>query len=194
MQIIHSNKYLCRQGKYVYQVVPRITLGCDWYINGLLQERRNSIANAMELSLSCTNPLTCTCVPEAVIKGRDNSLHPTDTVGWNYLSLPLISASESQILIWVRSQNCGCIVTWFCYQLIAKPGNKTAAVLWPDPYVKQTVFVITMVVSPTTKCWLDTDYSAKWVTSCSRVQWVYHQAPSHNLNPYWPRFATQYGI
>ena len=23
--------------------------------------------------------------------------------------------------------------TWFCYQLIAKPGNKTATVLWPDP-------------------------------------------------------------
>ena len=28
---------------------------------------------------------------------------------------------------------CGCLVTWFCYQLIAKPGNKTATVLWPDP-------------------------------------------------------------
>ena len=26
--------------------------------------------------------------------------------------------------IWVRSQRCGCFVTWFCYQLIAKPGNK----------------------------------------------------------------------
>ena len=26
------------------------------------------------------------------------------------------------------------IVTWFCYQLIAKPGNKTTAVPWPDPY------------------------------------------------------------
>ena len=29
----------------------------------------------------------------------------------------------------------GCLVTWFCYQLMAKPGNKTAAVLWPDPYI-----------------------------------------------------------
>ena len=28
-------------------------LGC---IDGLVQERRNSIANAMELGLSCTNP------------------------------------------------------------------------------------------------------------------------------------------
>ena len=37
--------------------------------------------------------------------------------------------------IWVRSQNCGCLVTWFRYQLIAKPGNRTATVLWPDPYV-----------------------------------------------------------
>ena len=25
-------------------------------------------------------------------------------------------------------------ITWFCYQSIAKPGNKTAAVSWPDPY------------------------------------------------------------
>ena len=36
--------------------------------------------------------------------------------------------------IWVRSRNCSCLVTWFCYQLIAKPGNKMAAVSWPDPY------------------------------------------------------------
>ena len=36
--------------------------------------------------------------------------------------------------IWVRSWRCSCLVTWFCYQLIAKPGNKTAAPLWPDPY------------------------------------------------------------
>ena len=33
----------------------------------------------------------------------------------------------------VRSRNCGCLVTRFCYQLIAKPGNMTAAVSWADP-------------------------------------------------------------
>ena len=38
--------------------------------------------------------------------------------------------------IWVRSRNCSYLVTWFCYQLIAKPGNKTATVPWPDPYWK----------------------------------------------------------
>ena len=36
--------------------------------------------------------------------------------------------------IWVRSWKFGCLVTWFCYHLIEKPGNKTAAVSWPDPY------------------------------------------------------------
>ena len=43
-------------------------------------------------------------------------------------------ARASATMIWVRSRNCGCLVTWFCYQLIAKPGNKTAAVSWPDSY------------------------------------------------------------
>ena len=39
------------------------------------------------------------------------------------------------ICIWVRSQNWGCLVTWFCYQLIPKPVNKTATVSWPDPFI-----------------------------------------------------------
>ena len=37
--------------------------------------------------------------------------------------------------IWVKSPNCGCLVTWFYYQLIAKPGNKTATVPWLDPHI-----------------------------------------------------------
>ena len=36
----------------------------------------------------------------------------------------------------IRSRNCDCLVTRLCYQLIAKPGNKTAAVSWPDPYIQ----------------------------------------------------------
>ena len=33
----------------------------------------------------------------------------------------------------VTKLQCSCLVTWFCYQLIAKPGNNTAAVsvTWP---------------------------------------------------------------
>ena len=36
--------------------------------------------------------------------------------------------------IWVRSWRCACHVTWFCYQMIAKPGNKTGPPSRPDPY------------------------------------------------------------
>ena len=32
---------------------------CTWYIDGLVQERRNSSALAMELRLSCNNPSIC---------------------------------------------------------------------------------------------------------------------------------------
>ena len=35
------------------------------------------------------------------------------------------------MFFWIRSRNCSCLVTWFCCQLIAKPGNKAAAVSWP---------------------------------------------------------------
>ena len=50
------------------------------------------------------------------------------------ISFYLNQLPNSLQYIWVRSWNCGCLVTWFCYQLIAKPGNKTASVLWSDPY------------------------------------------------------------
>ena len=39
-----------------------------------------------------------------------------------------------RFVIWVRSWRCGSLFTWFCYHLIAKPGNKTAAPSWSDPY------------------------------------------------------------
>ena len=35
--------------------------------------------------------------------------------------------------IFAKPGRCSCLVTWLCYHLIAKPGNKTAAPLWPDP-------------------------------------------------------------
>ena len=33
-----------------------------------------------------------------------------------------------------RSWRCGWLVTWFCYHLIAKLGDKTATPSWPEPY------------------------------------------------------------
>ena len=50
-----------------------------------------------------------------------------------YQSLP-----NFKILVWVRSWKCGSLVTWFFDQLIAKPGNTTAASPWPDPLYDNT--------------------------------------------------------
>ena len=63
-------------------------------------------------------------------------------------SLTTLSSVATQFCIWVRSWNCSCLVTWFCYQLIAKPGNKTAAVQWPDPYLC-TWFIFGTVIDTT---------------------------------------------
>ena len=44
--------------------------------------------------------------------------------------------------IWVRSWRCGCLATWFCCQMTAKPGSKTVAPSWPDPSYAQGFAVI----------------------------------------------------
>ena len=43
----------------VYEVISFLLI--QEYFDGLVQERRNSIANALELRLSCTNPLILCC-------------------------------------------------------------------------------------------------------------------------------------
>ena len=52
------------------------------------------------------------------------------------------------VYIWVRPQRCGCLVTWFCYYLIAKPGNMTATPSWPDPYAFTHSFTHFSTLSP----------------------------------------------
>ena len=49
--------------------------------------------------------------------------------------------------IWVRSWNWGCLVTWFCYQMIAKPGNKTASASWPDPHEYECIIILTLPIN-----------------------------------------------
>ena len=46
--------------------------------------------------------------------------------GWKSLTSAislLMNDEKCKYLTWVRSQRCACLVTWFCYHLIAKPGN-----------------------------------------------------------------------
>ena len=69
--------------------------------------------------------------------------------------LPKVSISYSKydcvqlysLYIRVRSRRCGCLVTWFCYHLIAKPGNKTATPAWPDPYNVSIIIIDSSVIS-----------------------------------------------
>ena len=63
------------------------------------------------------------------------SLTTAQIVTWTVQITRWANVDPGLFCIWVRSRNCGCLDTWFCYQLIAKPGNKTATVSWPDPYI-----------------------------------------------------------
>ena len=69
----------------------------------------------------------------------------------HYISQCRPSSVSSVVSLWVRSRNCGCLVTWFCYQVIAKPGNKTVAHSWPDPY----------------QHWSATQEA--WISKCNRI-------------------------
>ena len=56
-------------------------------------------------------------------------------------------------LIWVKSQRCSCLVTWFFYQMIAKPGDKKAAPSWPDPYQDDVMIYFTNCISQDLCTW-----------------------------------------
>ena len=61
---------LIKPEKYAGQ--NHVHIWCETlYIDGLMQERCNSIANALELRLSCTDPSTCsTCIYKLVISDK----------------------------------------------------------------------------------------------------------------------------
>ena len=51
-----------------------------------------------------------------------------------------VATSQRPQMLRGRSRNCDCLVILLSidsYQLIAKPGNKTATISWPDPYRSQ---------------------------------------------------------
>ena len=52
----------------------------------------------------------------------------------HYPSLANHFSSQITYLYGWGHETVAVLLTWFCYQLIAKPGDKTAAVSWPDPY------------------------------------------------------------
>ena len=88
------------------------------------------------VSISCIWYYThCMCSADAYKTIFVLTLH-LETLEW----ILIYRASMVLQCIWVGSRRCSCLVTWFCYQLIAKPGNKTATPPWPNPYMKTIVY------------------------------------------------------
>ena len=86
-----------------------------------MEAEYTNVSNNVDLSVlnkkECRPSIVCASTPISFCILKWESLRP-----------------EPVFYIWVRSRNCDSLVTWFCYQLIAKTGNKTATVSWPDPY------------------------------------------------------------
>ena len=94
--------------------------------------------------------------------------------------------------MWGRSWNGSCLVAWFWYQLIAKPGNKTASVVQSElilstPNLHYTIFMSRLIrSSPTTSCisllfvlgsclwWVPNDKGNGWGLVCPSVDGLYH--------------------
>ena len=64
--------------------------------------------------------------------GQTELIDLTEVVVPHWFRMP--NWEMGYFMIWIRWCRCACLVTWFCYHLIAKPGNKTGTPLWPDPY------------------------------------------------------------
>ena len=61
---------------------------------------------------------------------------------------------------------CACLVTWFCYQMIAKPGNKTGPPSWPDPYIAKAIVLLFSV------CGHCLDSQMATLIGACRIQWA----------------------
>ena len=71
MRFVFCHVFCCDfvQSNFIYIVQDYfIGTGAILQFDGLVQERRNSIANALELRLSCTNPLNYANASEATLK------------------------------------------------------------------------------------------------------------------------------
>ena len=62
-------KWSLDQGQPQYTFMSLYMFIWSLCIDGLMQERRNSIANTLELRLSCTNPSICTIHPNNYAEG-----------------------------------------------------------------------------------------------------------------------------
>ena len=60
-----------------------------------------------------------------------HTVHVVSSAPWKLMGAEIICRNRINM---DQVTKLRCLVTWFCYQMIAKPGNKTATPLWPDLY------------------------------------------------------------
>ena len=77
------------------------------------------------------------------ISQPDHSGHGvhTDIYLWYFTLCCISKLFICTTALWVRSRRWACLVTWFCYHLIAKPGDKTGKPSFPDPYIRLSSYV-----------------------------------------------------
>ena len=74
--------------------------------------------------------------------------------------------------IWVSSWRFGCLVTWFCYHFIAKPGNKTATPSWLDPYMSFPVYSVFILKSWLLTCRIFLTI-IRYSSTFSIISWIF---------------------
>ena len=79
----------------------------DFHIDGLVQERRNSIANALELRLSCTNPSMWYRITDILLAINCDAYVNTCRVLWYRADAMEIPQSCTKPSI--------CTIAWYCY-------------------------------------------------------------------------------
>ena len=68
------------------------------------------------------------------IQHDQKNLNALNSTSFQLVAWPQTYNKDFHWHMWVMSRRRSCLVTWFCYQMIAKRVNKTATPSWPDPY------------------------------------------------------------
>ena len=106
---------------------------------------------------------------------------------WVNMLRPLQNCCHLADVIWVRSRRCSCLVTWLCYQLIAKPGNKTAAPPWPDPFAFLWMDCIQSNVI-ITRCNISLHSSKKWQQQ--NINQILNSQKTPHSSPLWASYGV----
>ena len=83
-------------------------------INGLVQERRNSIANALELRLSCTNPSICSIRYSHFFLAFTETTPRIFYLDFINCFIYTVLAYEVHVAQW---QHMSAYISWWCYDI-----------------------------------------------------------------------------